>query len=93
MAIEGDYIGLLYQIFKHHITQFYDKIIPFPDWTGAKRNYWIHFMSAGVFEIWGNKIIAYPYANKAKATQPLTGNELLLLFMKVPIWGYHDKLD
>lgn len=52
MAIEGKYTELLYQIFKYHITQFYDEIIPFPDWTGAKRNYWIHFMSAGVFEIW-----------------------------------------
>ncbi|MGG6310511.1 TetR/AcrR family transcriptional regulator [Paenibacillus macerans] len=52
MAIEGDYTELLYQIFKYHITQFYDEMIPFPDWTGAKRNYWIHFMSAGVFEVW-----------------------------------------
>ncbi|GGA34278.1 TetR/AcrR family transcriptional regulator [Paenibacillus physcomitrellae] len=52
MAIAADYIGLLYQIFKHHITQFYDELVPFPDWTGARRNYWIHFMSAGVFEIW-----------------------------------------
>lgn len=52
LAIESDYTGLLYQIFKNHITQFYDEIIPFPDWTGAKRDYWIHFMSAGVFEIW-----------------------------------------
>ncbi|KAF6627402.1 MULTISPECIES: TetR/AcrR family transcriptional regulator [Paenibacillus] len=52
LAIESDYTGLLYQIFKNHITQFYDELIPFPDWTGAKRNYWIHFMSAGVFEIW-----------------------------------------
>ncbi|MNC12909.1 Bacterial regulatory protein, tetR family [compost metagenome] len=51
-AIENDYKELLYQIFKHHITQFYDEIIPFPDWTGAKRSYWIDFMSAGVFEIW-----------------------------------------
>lgn len=51
-AIEGGYIELLYQIFKRHIARFYDEIIPFPDWTGAKRNYWIHFMSAGVFEIW-----------------------------------------
>ncbi|MNC19225.1 hypothetical protein D3C75_671530 [compost metagenome] len=52
MAIKGDYIDLLYQIFKIHIAQFYDELIPFPDWTGAKRSYWIHFMSAGVFEIW-----------------------------------------
>lgn len=51
-AIKGDYVGLLYQIFKHHIAKFYDEIIPFPDWTGAKRSYWIDFMSAGVFEIW-----------------------------------------
>lgn len=51
-AIKGNYIDLLYQIFKTHIAQFYDELIPFPDWTGAKRNYWIHFMSAGVFEIW-----------------------------------------
>ncbi|MBM6996566.1 TetR/AcrR family transcriptional regulator [Paenibacillus sp. DXFW5] len=51
-AIEGGYTELLYQIFKRHIAQFYDEIIPFPDWTGAKRDYWIHFMSAGVFEIW-----------------------------------------
>ncbi|WP_025688902.1 TetR/AcrR family transcriptional regulator [Paenibacillus zanthoxyli] len=52
MAIEGDYIGLFYQIFKSHVAQLYDEIIPFPDWTEAKRNYWIDFMSAGVFEIW-----------------------------------------
>lgn len=52
MAIEGNYTELLYQIFKHHIAQLYDEIIPFPDWTGAKRSYWIDFMSAGVFEIW-----------------------------------------
>ncbi|WP_238655611.1 TetR/AcrR family transcriptional regulator [Paenibacillus piscarius] len=52
LAIEGNFTGLLYQIFKHHITQFYDELIPFPDWTGARREYWIHFMSAGVFEIW-----------------------------------------
>jgi len=52
MAIESEYIQLLYKIFKSHITQLYDKIIPFPDWTGAKRSYWIDFMSAGVFEIW-----------------------------------------
>lgn len=51
-AIKGNYIGLLYQIFKHHIARFYDQIIPFPDWTGVKRTYWIDFMSAGVFEIW-----------------------------------------
>mgnify|MGYP001170053220 CR=1 FL=1 len=51
-AIENDYKELLYQIFKRHITQFYDEIIPFPDWTGARRSYWIDFMSAGVFEIW-----------------------------------------
>ncbi|UPK43961.1 MULTISPECIES: TetR/AcrR family transcriptional regulator [Paenibacillus] len=52
MSIESDYTGLIYQIFKNNITQFYDELIPFPNWTGAKRNYWIHFMSAGVFEIW-----------------------------------------
>ncbi|CAI6086038.1 TetR/AcrR family transcriptional regulator [Cohnella sp. JJ-181] len=52
MAIEGNYTELLYQIFKSHITQLYDEIIPFPDWTGAKRTYWIDFMSAGVFEVW-----------------------------------------
>ncbi|MDI4649703.1 TetR/AcrR family transcriptional regulator [Cohnella hashimotonis] len=52
MAIEGHYTDLLYQIFKLHITQFYDELIPFADWTGAKRSYWIDFMSAGVFEIW-----------------------------------------
>ncbi|MFC3800941.1 TetR-like C-terminal domain-containing protein [Cohnella sp. GCM10012308] len=52
MAIEGDYTELLYQIFKSHVTQLYDEIIPFPDWTGAKRSYWIDFMSAGVFEVW-----------------------------------------
>ncbi|MNP22143.1 hypothetical protein D3C76_1148020 [compost metagenome] len=51
-AIESGYTELLYQIFKRHIAQFYDEIVPFPDWTGAKRDYWIHFMSAGVFEIW-----------------------------------------
>ncbi|OBZ18462.1 hypothetical protein A8L34_02440 [Bacillus sp. FJAT-27264] len=51
-AIESEYIHLLYKIFKSHITQLYDKIIPFPDWSGAKRSYWIDFMSAGVFEIW-----------------------------------------
>ncbi|SET25573.1 TetR/AcrR family transcriptional regulator [Paenibacillus sp. NFR01] len=51
-AIKGDYVGLLYQMFKHHIAKFYDEIIPFSDWTGAKRSYWIDFMSAGVFEIW-----------------------------------------
>jgi AcrR family transcriptional regulator len=52
MAIGSQYIDVLYHIFKHHIAQFYDELIPFPDWTGAKRNYWIQFMSAGVFEIW-----------------------------------------
>ncbi|GLX69748.1 TetR/AcrR family transcriptional regulator [Paenibacillus glycanilyticus] len=52
MAIESDYKELLYQIFKRHIARFYDEIIPFPDWTGARRSYWIDFMSAGVFEIW-----------------------------------------
>ncbi|WP_405105469.1 TetR/AcrR family transcriptional regulator [Paenibacillus sp. FSL K6-1217] len=52
LAIEGNFTGLLYQSFKKHITQFYDELIPFPDWTGARREYWIHFMSAGVFEIW-----------------------------------------
>lgn len=52
LAIEGDYTDLLYQIFKYHITQFYDEMNPFPDWKGAKRNYWNHFMSAGVFEVW-----------------------------------------
>ncbi|WP_449620316.1 TetR/AcrR family transcriptional regulator [Robertmurraya sp. Marseille-Q9965] len=52
LAIEGDYTDLLYQIFKYHITQFYDEMSPFQDWKGAKRNYWNHFMSAGVFEVW-----------------------------------------
>jgi AcrR family transcriptional regulator len=52
MAIESEYIQLLYKLFKRHITLLYDKIVPFPDWTGAKRSYWIDFMSAGVFEIW-----------------------------------------
>jgi hypothetical protein len=52
MAIESEYVQLLYKLFKIHITQLYDKIIPFPDWTGARRSYWIDFMSAGVFEIW-----------------------------------------
>lgn len=52
MAIESEYIQILYKIFKKHITLLYDRIIPFPDWTGAKRSYWIDFMSAGVFEIW-----------------------------------------
>jgi AcrR family transcriptional regulator len=52
IAVNNDYKELLYQIFKRHITQFYDEIIPFPDWSGAKRSYWIDFMSAGVFEIW-----------------------------------------
>lgn len=52
LAIEGDYTDLLYQIFKYHIAQFYDEMNPFPDWKGTKRNYWNHFMSAGVFEVW-----------------------------------------
>jgi AcrR family transcriptional regulator len=51
-AIEREYIQLLYKIFKSHIAQFYDKLVPFPDWTGARRSYWIDFMSAGVFEVW-----------------------------------------
>ncbi|WNS43460.1 TetR/AcrR family transcriptional regulator [Paenibacillus sp. MMS20-IR301] len=52
LAFESEYKELFYQIFKSHITQFYDELIPFPDWTGPKRSYWIDFMSAGVFEIW-----------------------------------------
>ncbi|WP_162165087.1 TetR-like C-terminal domain-containing protein [Paenibacillus graminis] len=52
IVIENDCKELLYQIFKYPITQYFDEIIPFPDWTGAKRSYWIDFMSAGVFEIW-----------------------------------------
>lgn len=52
LAIESEYIQVLYKIFKIHIARLYDKIVPFPDWTGAKRSYWIDFMSAGVFEVW-----------------------------------------
>lgn len=51
-AIAAGYTDLLYQLFKSHIAHFYDELIPFPDWTSVKRNYWIQFMSAGVFEVW-----------------------------------------
>lgn len=52
LAIEAGCTDLLYQVFKSHIARFYDGLNPFPDWTGARRNYWIHYMSAGVFEVW-----------------------------------------
>lgn len=51
-AIAGEYETLLFQIFTQQMAHFYDATTTWSDWKDPKRNYWIKFMSAGLFEVW-----------------------------------------
>ena len=52
LAIQHRFTPILFQIFEQHITEFYDQTTTWSDWIGTKRTYWIHFMSAGLFDVW-----------------------------------------
>lgn len=67
-AITGEYEYLLLDIFSREMAKFYDATTTWSDWRGYKREYWIKFMSAGLFEVWRTWIKTGQKENLAEMT-------------------------
>lgn len=52
LAVKRNYEFIIQNIFKENMIRFYDTSMDWSNFSEIQRNYWIKFMSAGVYAIW-----------------------------------------
>lgn len=52
LAVKRNYEFIIQNIFNENMTNFYDVVLNWNDFSPIQRKYWTRFMSAGVYAIW-----------------------------------------